>query len=192
MKRRDLFVRVGVPAAVFVVVWTIHYLWLGFFPERDPAQSQWVQVAASSGAWWSRYVHSQSYWLGFSYALSLAFATHALQYYRRNRSCTGRRLAVGSITLTGFFAVAGCFLLGCCGSPMLAVYLSLFGAAVIPLAKPLVAVLTSCSIVAAWIYMHFHHPRSSKACCAPDAHGLGAQNTDGVASSGQTNTCPQR
>ena len=34
---------------------------------------------------------------------------------------------MGGITLSGFLAVAGCYLLGCCGSPMLAVYMSLFG-----------------------------------------------------------------
>ena len=41
-------------------------------------------------------------------------------------------------------------MLGCCGSPMLAVYLSLFGAAFLPWAKPLIALLTTVTLFAAW------------------------------------------
>jgi hypothetical protein len=57
------------------------------------------------------------------------------------------------VTFSGFLAVAGCFLLGCCGSPMLAVYLSLFGAGFLPFAKPLVAALTTLSILGAWCWV---------------------------------------
>lgn len=67
--------------------------------------------------------------------------------------CAARNLAIGGVTLSGVLAVAGCFLLGCCGSPMLAVYLSLFGAAFLPFAKPLVAGLTAASLVAGWWWM---------------------------------------
>jgi hypothetical protein len=40
-----------------------------------------------------------------------------------------KRLAIGGFSLTGFLVATGCFLVGCCGSPMLVVYLNLFGAA---------------------------------------------------------------
>jgi hypothetical protein len=40
----------------------------------------------------------------------------------------------------------GCFLIGCCGSPMLAVYLSLFGAKALGLGKPLMALVTLISV----------------------------------------------
>lgn len=37
---------------------------------------------------------------------------------------------------------SGCFLLGCCGSPMLGVYLALFGAKALGAGKPLMAGIT--------------------------------------------------
>jgi len=61
--------------------------------------------------------------------------------------------ALGGVTLTGFLALAGCFLVACCGSPMLVVYLSLFGADFLPLAKSLVAVVNTLSIIGAWWWM---------------------------------------
>jgi hypothetical protein len=72
-----------------------------------------------------------------------------------------------------FLALAGCFLVGCCGSPMLVVYLSLFGAWFLPLAKPLVAVVTTISIAAAWWWMRrkqalsdpYPAISSCKGCC---------------------------
>lgn len=163
-------VGIVIPLVVFVLVWTAHYLWVGFFPEQNPAQSQWVTVAAGDVTWWERYIAAQSYWLGFSYSLSMAFAAHALHRYQRDRNCAGGKLALGGITFTGFLAVAGCFLIGCCGSPMLAVYISLFGAAFMPLAKPFVAAITTVSIGASWLYLHFHRPAqcncSEFACCS--------------------------
>lgn len=144
--RRALF-----PAGVFVAVAAVHFVWLGLFPERDRAQDRWVAVVSPVGAsWLHRYIETQGYWLGFSYALSLAFAGAALRRYREERLCAGRNLAIGGVTFSGLLSVAGCYLLGCCGSPMLAVYLSLFGASFLPLARPLIAFLTIIFISMAW------------------------------------------
>ena len=146
--------RLILPTLVFVTVGLIHFAWLGMFPENDPAQARWQTVVAEeSSSWLSRYLEAQSYWLGYSYALSLAFAAVALRRYQEKRMCAARNLAMGGITLTGFLAVAGCFLVGCCGSPMLGVYLSLFGASFLPLAKPLVAGLTTVMIAASYWWM---------------------------------------
>jgi len=157
------FRRALLPLALFLVVMTIHYLWLGVFPERDPAQDRWASIDAAESTWSARYIENQSYWLGFSYALPLAFAAVAIRRFREERSCRARNLAIGGITLTGCLAVAGCFLIGCCGSPMLAVYLSLFGAGFLPFAKPLVAVITAVTVFAAWWWM-VRHKASPKAC----------------------------
>lgn len=144
--RRALF-----PAGVFVAVAVVHFVWLGLFPERDPAQGRWAIVNAATNASWPRhYIETQGYWLGFSYALSLTFAAVALRRYREERFCASRNLAVGGVTFSGLLAVVGCYLLGCCGSPMLAVYLSLFGASFLPLARPLIAFLTIIFISVAW------------------------------------------
>lgn len=150
--------RILLPAATFVIVLTIHYVWTGLFPERDPAQDRWVSVPAAEISWFRRYVETQSYWMGYSYAVAFAFAVVSLRRYQENRLCGARNLAIGGVTLSGFLAVAGCFLLGCCGSPMLAVYLSLFGASFLPFAKPLVAAITSITIMVGWFWLNRRSP----------------------------------
>jgi hypothetical protein len=149
------------PAAVFGIVLALHYLYLGLFPEGGSASTHWaLPEDMPTPSWWRSYVETQSYFLGFSYALSLAFATWALRRYREERLCGARNLAIGGITLSGFFAVAGCYLLGCCGSPMLVVYLNLFGASFLPLARPLVALITLLSVAAAaWWLLRRSRPK---------------------------------
>jgi hypothetical protein len=150
--------RILVPAGTFVVVFAIHYVWTGLFPQRDPAQDRWVFAPVAEISWFRRYVETQSYWMGYSYAVALSFAVLALRRYQESRLCGARNLAIGGFTLSGFLAVAGCFLLGCCGSPMLAVYLSLFGASFLPFAKPLVAGITSITIIAGWFWLNRQSP----------------------------------
>jgi hypothetical protein len=154
------------PLAVFLGVAAVHFLWSGLFPELDPAQARWASLAAPEASWLHRYLESQSYWLGYSYALSLAFAVAALRRYREERFCSAKTLAFGGVTLSGFLALAGCFLVGCCGSPMLVVYMSLFGAWFLPQAKPLVAVVTTLSIIGAWWWMKRRQPSADPALTA--------------------------
>ena len=145
----------ALPLSIFVGVAVIHYAWVGLYPEQDPLQDRWIAVrTAMTPSWLQLYIETRSYWLGFSYALSIAFAAVALRRYREKRFCATRNLAIGGVTFSGFLAVAGCYLIGCCGSPMLAVYLSLSGTAFLPLAKPLVALLTTIFISAAWWWMN--------------------------------------
>lgn len=167
--RRRKLPRWMLPAAVFAFAATAHYAWLGFFPENGAAGAVAAECTGSACAEgeacgdgetspvtassMDRYIAGQSYWLGLSYGSSLAFAAAALRRYRERRLCSARNLAIGSVSISGVFAVLGCYLLGCCGSPMLGVYLSLFGAAFLPLAKPLVALLTIVSLGAAWWWM---------------------------------------
>lgn len=142
------------PLGVFVATLGLHFLWLGLFPEKDPSQALWAPLPSEGAAsWLLSYVEAENYWLGYSYAVSLAFAAVALRRYFRNRSCGAGRFAVGGLTFTGILSVAGCYLLGCCGSPMLVVWLNLFGAKFLPFAKPLMAVVTTLSIAGAWLWM---------------------------------------
>lgn len=151
------------PIGVFLAVALAHYLYLGFFPDKDPAQARWASVDGPKVACWARYVETQSYWLGLSYAMSLTIGAVALRRYRERQLCQARNLAVGGVTLSGFLAVAGCYLVGCCGSPMLTVYLNLFGASFIPLAKPLMAGVTALSLALAWGWMLRSERRASPA-----------------------------
>ncbi len=142
----------ALPAAVFLAVAAAHFAWLGAFPEADPEQGRWVLLPPQE-SWGARYLESGAYWLGYSYGLASAFAAAAVERFLRERSCASRRMAVGGVTFTGALAVAGCFLVGCCGSPMLAVWLGLFGAAFLPFAKPLVAAATTLTVGIGWWLM---------------------------------------
>ena len=145
--------RILYPVTAFIATLGIHFLWLGLFPETDPAQSQWVFVPLER-SWWDAYMESGSYWFGYSYALCIAFVVMAAHRYVLTRCRTTGRMAIGGLSLTGGLAVFGCFLIGCCGSPMLIVWINLFGARFLPLAKPLVAAVTTCSIAVAWFWIH--------------------------------------
>jgi len=151
---REFLRRAWLPAAAFIGVGVIHFLWHGLFPESNPAQDRWVAVPqAENVSWLTGYVESGRYWLGYCYALSLAFAVTAIRRYFQCRSARARNFAAGGITLFGVLAAVGCFLLGCCGSPMLGVYVSLLGARFLPLAGPLVAGMTTVFIGASYWWM---------------------------------------
>ncbi len=149
--KRHLFSYI-LPGVVFVVVFAVHYLWLGFFPEQDPLQSQWLTLP-SENSWFQTYIETKNYWLGYSYGLSGAFASAALRNYFSSPCWKSKTFAIGGVTFSGLLAFTGCFLIGCCGSPMFVFWLNLFGAAFIPFAKPFVAFMTTISIAAAWIWM---------------------------------------
>lgn len=148
--------RAILPVTVFVVVMAAHYVWLGFFSP----EARWVAIDAS-GNWFRRYLETQGYWMGYSYALSLAFAAVALRRYREERFCGARNLSIAGVTFSGFLAAAGCYLLGCCGSPMLIVYLNLLGTSFLPLAKPLLATMTTLTILGAWVWMNRRRQQAS-------------------------------
>lgn len=151
----------------FVATFTLHYLWIGLFPEQDPAQSGWALMPVET-PWLQLYLEGQHYWLGYSYALCLAFVSYALIYYWQTHNKTTGRAAIGGLGLSGVLALAGCFLIGCCGSPMLIVWLNLFGAAFLPFAKPLMALVTTISVVGAWFWFQrkvsFAHTKRNGCC----------------------------
>ena len=73
----------------------------------------------------------------------------------------------------------GCFLIGCCGSPMLAVYLSLFGAKALGLGKPLMALVTLVSVSCGYWYFSLRLARGSTCmddCCSRSDTSTGVEN----------------
>jgi hypothetical protein len=139
-----------VPTIVFVAIFAAHALYVGACAVAAP--SGWSDFGMSAnatgpfglGAYW----RGQDYFIGFSYALGASFAAWALTRcisFRQARVAAGGA-AVGGITLVGVLMAGGCFLIGCCGSPMLAVYVSLFGSRALGVGKPLTALVTLISV----------------------------------------------
>ena len=130
--------------------------------QEQQLATHWVAVGSTqTGQAWRHYLERKDYYLGYSYALAAGFTAFALTLavlQRRHRAGG----VLGGLTMLGVLYAAGCFLIGCCGSPMLAVYLSLFGARVLGFLKPLVAVITTLSVVASGVVLA---RRSRNACC---------------------------
>jgi hypothetical protein len=168
-----VIVRKLLPAAVFLAVFVAHALYSGFWAALSPTGWADSDVSASAagplGLW--AYWRGQDYFVGFSYALGAAFASWALSrcitFNQGSSAAVGA--AVGGITLVSVLMAAGCFLIGCCGSPMLAVYLALFGAKVMGLGKPLTALITLISVSCGYWCLLRRSGRGEcvDACCSP-------------------------
>lgn len=93
----------------------------------------------------TRYMQAGDHWLGLSYALAGGFAAFCLL-----RAIKRRRQAIISstsgIALSGLLWASVCFFTGCCGSPMLPIYLGLLGPKFIGVTKPLTFAITVLSI----------------------------------------------
>lgn len=151
MKRKILY-----PFTTFILVFSFHVFYSIW--KASQISQQWVQFENMSLL--SLYFRRQDIFLGFSYALAGAFTVYALLKFLQNRK-SGVVGAVGGITLTGILYVGGCFLLGCCGSPMFPVYLGLFGSSFLGFTKPLIAIITATSVVIGYFWIE----KSSKKCC---------------------------
>ncbi|QXE92432.1 hypothetical protein KP001_07880 [Geomonas subterranea] len=115
----------------------------------------WADVGVGQGGLWGfdYYVQAQDYYMGFSYGLGSAFAVWAWAKYVTLRQAAMAAGAAGSITLVGILMSAGCFLVGCCGSPMLGVYAGIFGIKALGVGKPLMAIITVMSVGFGYCYL---------------------------------------
>jgi hypothetical protein len=137
--------------AAFVAVFAGHVLCLRYLTSAP--QKGWADNFNPSASFWQSYMISQDYFVGFSYALSASFAVWATArfvYSRRRAAAVG---AFGGVSLVTFLAAAGCFLIGCCGSPMLPIYVSLFGSKAAGIGKPLMAFISLISIGGGYLYV---------------------------------------
>ena len=157
-----------VPTIVFVAIFVAHALYVGACAASAP--SGWsdfgMSVTATGPFGLGAYWRGQDYFIGFSYALGASFAAWALTRcisFRQERVAAGGA-AVGGITLVGVLMAGGCFLIGCCGSPMLAVYVSLFGSRALGVGKPLTALVTLITVSCGYWCLSRRHTHG--VCCS--------------------------
>jgi len=145
----DKVKKVIIPLSTFISVFTLHLLYFKLTEET-----------CGSIFWFQRYAKEQEYFLGISYALSFAFMAFAFLKFKENRK-RALKAAIGG----GLLAVILwflCFLFGCCGSPMLIVYLNLIGLSSLKVSKLALLVMTIIFIGIGYIWLI---KKSSKACC---------------------------
>jgi hypothetical protein len=143
--------------AAFLAVFVGHVLYLRYLTSTP--QKDWADNFSPSAIFWRSYLFGQDYFVSFSYALSASFAVWAAArflYFRRRVAAVG---ALGGVSLVALLPAAGCFLAGCCGSPMLPIYVSLFGSKAAGIGKPLMALVTLASVGVGYLYL-----RRRRAC----------------------------
>jgi uncharacterized membrane protein YhdT len=163
-----------IPAIVFAAIFVAHALYAGACATSAPAGWTDFGISAHVGGplGLGAYLRGQDYFIGSSYALAAAFAAWALSrsiLFRQGWIVTAGA-AAGGVTLLGALMAGGCFLIGCCGSPMLAVYLSLFGAKALGLGKPLMALVTLISVSCGYWCLSRRFTRRNTCmddCCSP-------------------------
>ena len=138
------------PLLTFISVFVFHLLYFKI-----------TNFGCSSGGadWFAIYLDLREYYLGFSYALSLAFAVFAFMKFK---ACRGRSLGAGigvSAWVMGLWAL-GCFLTGCCGSPMLIVYLNLFGISVLKIPKWSIAIISLFMVLLGYFWLKKKLPKN--------------------------------
>ncbi len=161
--------RALLPALLFSLGLLAHYAW---FVKTGSPHAQPVTVCCGSSCdtppGIAEYFKSQTYLLGYSVALSLSYASIAIRKFIEQRSSAAKGAAVGGIGASAILGFTGCYLTGCCGSPMLGVYIGLLGPAFLPFAKPLVAVITTISIFYSARSL-FKAKTDSGTCCSAES-----------------------
>ena len=117
-----------------------------------PADSSTCEAASAvCGEGCEEPVAAVGYWrsgrafLGLSYALALGFFVYVLAHSIARRRGAGKSLLAG-VTLAGALWLGVCWLVGCCSSPLLPVYVALFGARFFGVTAPLAFGLTAASV----------------------------------------------
>ena len=146
-------------ASSFVIVLLIHFAYTVW--QITETAARWKQLNEIYPL--RQYFEQQDIFLGLSYALTAALTAYAIANFLERRK-NGIAGTVGGFTLAGVLYFAGCFLTGCCGSPMLAVYLSLFGSSIIGFTKPLTAGLTTVSVMLGFVWINRNSKAKECAC----------------------------
>ncbi len=152
-----------------LVAFGAHVSWYVLFPASNAAG--WGNVAPLFSDSLRTYFTSGAPWLGASYALSAAFTAYALPIFRENRRKAAAG-AVGGLAAMGVLYAVGCFAIGCCGSPMLPIYLSLLGGKVAGIGGPMMFGLTLASVGIGFLILG---KRTRCACEGPRPEDSGGQ-----------------
>lgn len=148
------------PVIAFIVIFLVHASYTAY--QASMTSRRWVQLADTS--WLSLYLQGRDYFLGMSYALAAAFAVYALMMFlaKRKKGAVG---VIGGVTFTGILYGGACFLTGCCGSPMIALYVGLFGPSFLGVTKPLTLGITAASVAIGFVWLRRKEDASTDCCC---------------------------
>ena len=150
----------------FIIVLAIHFVWKSADLEPKSSWADSMELAQQSQlSGYELYFRDGEYFLGLSYALAAAFTVFALSRLKIDRK-RGALGLLGGVSLSTALYAFGCFLIGCCGSPMAVVYAGLFGSSFLGFTKPVIFIITSLSIV--WGYWMMRRKPKGECCSISD------------------------
>jgi hypothetical protein len=158
------------PVTTGLIVFGAHVAWYVLLPE--PNASGWGNVVPSFSDSMQTYIACGAYWLGASYAMSAAFTAYALRIFRENRRKAAAG-AVGGLAAMGALYTVGCFAIGCCGSPMLPIYLGLLGGMVAGIGGPIMFSITLLSVGIGFMILGRKARCACEGPCTEDPGGQG-------------------
>lgn len=142
----------------------IHFLWVSHDLEPNSIWADSIQLSEQpqlSG--YDLYFRDGEYFLGLSFAGAIAFTVFAISRVKTDQK-KGFIGVLGGTSLSAGLYTFGCFLVGCCGSPMIVIYAGLFGSSFLGFTKPLIFAVTALSIAFAYWRMT-KLPKGE--CCSP-------------------------
>lgn len=132
--------------AAFVITLLIHFFLVSASLEPNANWADATKLTQQSQlTGYQLYFIDGEYFLGLSYAMAIAFTVFALSRFKFDRS-KGILGIFSGVTFTVVLYTLGCFLIGCCGSPMAVVYAGLFGSSFLGFTKPIVFIITLLNI----------------------------------------------
>lgn len=141
--------KIIIPLVTFIGIFIVHLLYF-----------RYLERSCEGNSWFQKYIQGQEYFLGISYALSFAFIAFAFLKFKDNRK-NALKAAMGG----GIFTVilwTFCFLFGCCGSPLLIMYINLIGISSLKVPKIVFLLMTIIFIGIGYIWLI---KKSPKSCC---------------------------
>jgi len=141
--------KIIIPLSTFISIFILHLLYFKASEET-----------CGGIPWFQEYIKEQEHFLGISYALLFAFMAFAFLKFKENRKSVLKAAIGGGLLAVVLWFL--CFLFGCCGSPMLIVYLNLVGLSSLKVSKLALLVMTIIFIGIGYIWLI---KRSSKVCC---------------------------
>ncbi len=118
-----------------------------------------AEEPAAAGYW-----KSGKAFLGLSYSIAAGFFAYVLAHVFAQRGQGGARSMLAGAGFTGVVWLGLCWLVGCCGSPLLPVYVSLLGTRFLGITGPLALGLTVASVAFGTVW--FHRARRKGCGCA--------------------------
>ncbi|ABL01275.1 hypothetical protein Ppro_3684 (plasmid) [Pelobacter propionicus DSM 2379] len=99
------------------------------------------------------YITNGDIYMGISLAVGALFTLSCVRRFLYTRSHAVAAGAIGGTATIAGVAAAGCFLTGCCGSPMLIVYASILGIQGFEVPKWVIAFVTIVSASLGWWWL---------------------------------------